>query len=276
MQRKFDRRKLDQFDPVPLRPHLTIRVGTANVELLSSHWLSSTSQVNARIMRAKTIAVFVFLILVALGTGVYVNWSDRKEGPEPLASTTRENTGAGTGFGLHPNGDVQDPDGNPPQLQASVLGEVDQASIVMLQAWLDDVFLATFEAPETIMRTNFVSVDARHIELELTRSLQAAQIHGENTEASTTLKLFSDRVYEIVVNKYRLGSTGFTNFGASIVGATGLGREYFQFEIAPDGRVFGRGVTAAGVYMITPTSDPAVLLVVEIDEKVVSKSITIE
>ena len=160
--------------------------------------------------------------------------------------------------------------------QTLLISPADETSLSRIQPWVDDVFLPKLDVPKAIIRVGAVTVDAEYLQDELLKSFQALrQGTGEN-DARRALQLFPDKTYIIEVNKHRVGSTGFYNFGAQIVSEVRRDRQYFQFEIAPDGRVFGRGVSDSGIYSIVPTPDPSILLVLEIDELVVSKSIRVD
>lgn len=154
--------------------------------------------------------------------------------------------------------------------------QIDEANTAVLGAWYDDVFIPDYDVPESIIRSNFVSVDAEFIQQELTRSLDAGQMLGETSDASVELNLFPDSTYKIVVNRYRLGSTGFKNFRARVLESQGHGQEYFQFEIAPDGRVFGRGVTSSGTFTFHPAPGISTLLILEIDEHIAHREIRVD
>jgi len=219
-------------------------------------------------MRWKSIYIVAFVVLLGVGLLFLASMNSEIEDETSVGLPAMDES-------TTDKSDLPIPSGAAARAPAPVFEEVDAATKDKLRPWFDDVFIAEHKLPKMIVRTNFVRVDAENIKQELTRSLQSSQTHGQMKEASTELYLFPDRVYEIVVNQFRLGSTGFSHFGTGVVGATGLGREYFQFEISPDGQVTGRGTTATGVYEFKLTPDPDVLLVTEIDEVLVGNSIRI-
>lgn len=219
-------------------------------------------------MRWKPIYIIAFVVSLGVGLLFLVSMNNEKD-DETSASLPAmdESTTEKVELPIPPSAAAR--------ARAPVFEEVDAATKNKLQPWYDDVFIADHKLPKMIVRANFVRIDAENIMQELARSLQSSQTHGHTTEASTELYLFPDRNYEVVVDQFRLGSSGFSHFGTAVVGATGLGREYFQFEISPAGQVTGRGTTATGVYEFKLTPDPDVLLVTEIDEVLIGNSIRI-
>lgn len=162
--------------------------------------------------------------------------------------------------------------------QHSVFRSVDEETTRRLQPWLDDVYIPSLGDVDAVIRVQLANVRSEELSAQLRRSwkLQEESDPRKETGLDVSLDLFPDTKYSVITSRFKVDSSGFENFTATIVNKQSDGREYFKFEIAPDGRIFGRGVTPGTLYQISPTPDQSVVVIAALDEIIVSSSIAVD
>jgi len=163
--------------------------------------------------------------------------------------------------------------------QTTVLFEpADEITIERLQPWLDENMPRWFENKSPVIRAGFIRVDVDELKSRLSDSWLEVQTgpKGDSAPSELRVDLFSGRSYLIEPTRYSIGSTGFVNISVDIVNVDGIGRQYLKFEISPDGQLYGRGVSSNGLYLLKPTPDLTTVVVLELDEGIVSHSIRVD